>query len=186
MVNEPADPIPPTPEESGDILDAIVRMLEGEGTAPSRGVRRVRVALRRYELLTLYVETGASYKRLGAIYGISAVTVMKDIRIALDDWRANSLETAERYRSLQLARIHAMYGYYWQAAKQGDTAAGLMIIRLMTREARLLGLDAPIKIDRTDEVIRAAADVGLDGDEAIAMVEQLLAEDRANGGGKRR
>lgn len=183
MMGDELDPTPPTPPE--DILDTLVKQLEDGSNAERRPVRRVKAQMRRYELLTLYVETGASYKKLGEVYGISANTVMKDLRIALDDWREASLQQAERYRSLQLARIHAMYGYYWQASKQGDTAAGLMIIRLMTREARLLGLDAPIKIDRTDEVIAAAREVGLDGDEAVAMVEQLLAEDRANGGRKR-
>jgi hypothetical protein len=70
---------------------------------------------------------------------------------------------AEDVRALEVDRLDRLQMGLWANAIAGDVASARTVIRLMERRSRLLGLDAPTKIDATvslDEA-QAAIIVGL-------------------------
>lgn len=73
----------------------------------------------------------------------------------------------EELRERQLARLDRMWEGLSAALQSGDTDAVRAAVRLAEREARLMGLDAPTKVQVSDE---------LDG-EIEALMAQLAGKD---------
>lgn len=91
---------------------------------------------------------------------------------ALEREYAAGADTRESLRRQQLAQIDVLLGPAMRRAtgREGDNieAAVTSCVRLFDRRAKLLGLDAPLRVDRTSE---------LDA-QVEALVEQLAAEAR--------
>lgn len=97
-------------------------------------------------------------------------------------------EPAADVRALELLRLDSLLERAWRKVEAGDLAPGDFILRLMTRRAKLLGLDAPVqskvelqedfKIMPTPDLIRRVVDELLSNDERR---EALLAELAARG-----
>lgn len=85
-------------------------------------------------------------------------------------------DPADEVRRLEIERLDAMLLGVWPRARSGDDEAIATVLRIMTRRAKLLGLDAPVKKDITlrsyTEV--AAQKYGLDVAEVLAEAEQIL------------
>lgn len=60
---------------------------------------------------------------------------------------------SEEARTVELDRLDRLQRSHWNNAISGDVAATNVVLRIMDRRARLLGLDAPIKHDITVETI---------------------------------
>ena len=58
-------------------------------------------------------------------------------------------EPADQLRQLDLGRIDAMLLAIWAKARAGDYEAIDMVLKLLTRRAKLLGLDAPVRQELT-------------------------------------
>jgi hypothetical protein len=94
---------------------------------------------------------------------------------------------ADEYRQLELMRLDRLLVGLWPIAiGDGDTPPDYeaidRVIRIMQRRAKLLGLDAPVKIDVGALVRAAAKRHGLSADESRVMfdrIETFLAEQRA-------
>ena len=59
-------------------------------------------------------------------------------------------EPADELRKVELERIDAMWEKVWWQIKSGDHKAVNVLLKLMDRRAKLLGLDMPAKIAHTD------------------------------------
>lgn len=80
-------------------------------------------------------------------------------------------EARETLRAEQAARLERLLRSAWPAAVRGDAKARGDVIRLLERQARLLGLDAPVNLRVTD---------GLDGEiEALLEEMERLAREEA-------
>lgn len=77
------------------------------------------------------------------------------------------VEDAKELRTVECARLDALQAAHWRLAVGGNTKNARIILQVMERRARLLGLDAPTKVELTDDMdaqIRAlAAELGNDG-----------------------
>jgi len=89
-------------------------------------------------------EAGLSYQKIADHLGVSAPAVFKMVKSALRELNAETAETAEEVRRLELERLDE-----WQTRVAKDVQAGNVLpgidrgIRLIDRRAKLLGLDAP-------------------------------------------
>ena len=98
-------------------------------------------------------------------------SAMRAVSRALEREYAAGSDTREALRRQQLSQIDLILGPAMKRAmSNGDQveAAVTSCVRLFDRRAKLLGLDAPLRIDRTSE---------LDA-QVEALVEQLAAEAR--------
>lgn len=86
-------------------------------------------------------------------------------RIDADEWRS-----ADRARRMHIERLEMLFE---RAFKKGDLAVALKILE---RQAKVLGLDAPVKIDIESKLRAIAEAEGLDPDAAVKEVEAIMAE----------
>lgn len=130
----PAPHVEATPP--GDIGDL------AENNAPSK----LSKAERRVMALNLRT-AGHSFRVIAEELGVSVKTAYHDVADALTYLSKYERVLAEDHRAMQLARLDAMLSYVWGRVENGDTFAITTALSIMSRQARLLGLDAPIEID---------------------------------------
>ena len=96
-----------------------------------------------------YRKTGLTYAEIAERLGMrSSQTAWSAVESAL---KRTLQEPADDVRNLELGRLDAMFLPVYINACRGDLAAVNAALNIMTRRARLLGLDAPIKTEnRTD------------------------------------
>jgi hypothetical protein len=103
--------------------------------------RRVRaLALRR---------GGASYREIAGHLGVSLNTAYEDVQAELCVLDEQRKALAEETRALELARLDDMTKTATTQFRNGSVKAGEVLIRVMERRARLLGLDSPLKVAPT-------------------------------------
>src|SRR3990167_1692965 len=127
----------------------------------------------------LYLEDykhGLSYRRIGEKYGVSHQVVAGEIQQYLKELRSIGIRSVIEYRQVQMERIQAAYNALWPNVMRGRVDAINTLIRLMERESRLLGLDAPTKVDITARIQQAAEAEGIDPNEAWEIAEGIYRE----------
>ncbi|MFD5508418.1 sigma factor-like helix-turn-helix DNA-binding protein [Streptomyces sp. NPDC127051] len=88
-----------------------------------------------YELIL----AGKSYRQAAQEMGVSLGTVQR----RLEKYKAETVEVrAAELREVQHARIQAGIAANWKGYIAGDKDATTSVLRLMEREARLMGLDS--------------------------------------------
>lgn len=85
-------------------------------------------------------------------------------------------ETLEKKRELAESRLDRLLAGVWTRALRGETSAILAAIKIFERQAKLVGLDAPQKIE-TDLTVY---DGGDDIDEQVRRFAYLIAQAREN------
>ena len=86
---------------------------------------------------------------------------------------------------LELARLDVAQRAIWKKVVKGDLAAIDRLLKIMQRRAKLIGLDAPVKLDVRQMVRETAAELGLSQDEAketFEAIERMLAQERSRVG----
>jgi hypothetical protein len=78
-------------------------------------------------------------------------------------------EDVDAIRDMETERLDMLQGAYWRQAMMGDVPAGMQVLRIMERRAKLLGIDQPIR--QQVEVISYDAD-GIDSE--VARLVRLL------------
>jgi hypothetical protein len=93
---------------------------------------------------------------IGEHFGITAPSAHAMVMKGLE---ATLAEPAAELRALAVERLDHMLAAIWTAATNGDLAAQAGVLRLEERRAKLLGLDAPTKIEDVGEVADAKAEL---------------------------
>ena len=87
-------------------------------------------------------------------------------------------EPAKEVRGQELARLDRLMQTHWPAAVEGNHMATGVVLQIMDRRMRLLGLDAPQRIDITGWIRQLAEREGLDPDQAVRDAEAFVREGR--------
>jgi hypothetical protein len=105
---------------------------------------------------------GASYLEIGGALGITRQRAHQLVKASLDETWTKLGEDANQLRAMEVKRTEALLVGLWpnrQQPRYADT-----ILRILERRARLLGLDAPTRIDeRVQGVVRFEVVTGIDG-----------------------
>lgn len=118
-------------------------------------------------------KAGMTYQGIADRLGYSSVSgCYKAIRSALF---AVIKEPAEEVLTLELQRLDDMLAGLWVDARKGNVLKVDRVLKIMTRRAELLGLDAPktVKVVQ-EEAQRLASEYDLDAAEIIALAEQIV------------
>ncbi len=124
---------------------------------------------RRLKTLEL-TEQGHTCREIGSQLGVSAATVSNDLKIVLAELSERQAKQTEQWRGLEAARLDALQAGVWEKAKAGNVAALEAVLSVMTRRAKMLGLDVPVKVD-------LSAEVAFHIEEALNVLEQVLPKD---------
>ena len=118
------------------MTDPIDEYLLGDAPAPRR-LNSVQRATRRTEAIALR-RAGVPVDAIAARLKVTPRTVYTWIRDAL---AAIPREAADELRALELDRLDALFLPQYRAALKGNTRAAETCLNIMSRRARMLGLD---------------------------------------------
>jgi len=125
---------------------------------------------RRVQALDLRL-AGASYRQIAFALGVGVKTAWQDVNRALQEYLT---EPVEQIRAAEIARLDRLLMAYWQKALGGDESAAYLFLAIMDRRARLLGLDAPKRIDVTGWVRELAESEGWDVAQTVRDAEHIV------------
>lgn len=91
--------------------------------------------------------TGASYDGIGRGMGISKTRAYQLVMAGMVDLDEELKDSADRLRTLELLRLDALQYAHWPNAHIPRHVD--VILKVMERRAKLLGLDAPTKVVET-------------------------------------
>lgn len=112
---------------------------------------RIKAALRRLEAIGLRRE-GLSYSEIGDGMSVSPGRAYALVKDALERMNTECTELAEEVLVLECERLDRIQYAHWAKAMSGDYKAARVVLAVMDRRARLLGLDAPEKREYTGDV----------------------------------
>jgi predicted transcriptional regulator len=102
----------------------------------------IRAAERRAKAVELRKE-GRTFNEIAAALGVSRAAAHKMVSGAIDELNALTIDETRALRQQQLDRIGVLMAGLFAAARRGEVAKVNAAIKLMEREAKLAGLDAP-------------------------------------------
>ncbi len=138
-----------------------------------------KVTERRTKVAALRLAGEHNQYRIAVALGVSQPTIHRDF-VAIDaDWRKEWADSAEKWKTVQAERIESLLKSIWANATRvdgkGQTFYIDRAIALLDRQAKLLGLDAPTKINIIDDIRRRALEAGLDPDAAVEEASRIIA-----------
>jgi hypothetical protein len=136
---------------------------------------------RQRRVATLRLSGVSDQRRIAAELGVSQSTVSRDFADLDAAFRAAAAQDIAVAAGLDLARIEALIEPLWADAAAGVLPVVDRVVKLLGRRARLLGLEAPVRVDVRLLVRRAAERHGLSADEERVLFDRItdhLAEQR--------
>ena len=120
-----------------------------------------------------------SQRQIADAIGATKSTIARDAIAIRHEWQAQRIDAQETATAEELARLSAAEEAIWPKIIAGDLLAIDRLLRIMERRAKLLGLDAPKRIDITSRLLDLARHAGLDendAQEAVREASRLVAE----------
>lgn len=93
-------------------------------------------------------------------------------------WQERAMAKTEEWVEEELARLDQAEKSIWPGIMNGDDKAVNTLLKIMDFRSRLLGLQAPKKVDITVRIRELAIENGLDPDEAVREAQKLLRSGR--------
>ena len=129
------------------------------------GSKRAEIDARRRKALEMAL-AGASYEQIARECGWkNRSSACRAVEAAMQEWAPISAEDVRTLRDRELARLDRLQNAHWMNALRGDSRATELCLRISDRRARLLGLDAPVKVDA---VVKSGLDAEID--ELLALM----------------
>lgn len=89
---------------------------------------------------------GRGYVEIGNQLGISKSAAHRMVTQALAEARQQIEAEVHELKSEELSRLDGMLAGIWPDARKGNVGAIDRVLKIMERRAKLLGLDAPVKV----------------------------------------
>lgn len=150
--------------ETGEIVSAHGRPV-GEET---------RLADIRAECMRLRRD-GKSYRKIAAALGIDPHTAWDHVQAELRDIRERTREDTDAVRDIEIQRIDEAMDALGSGIRAGDVPSVMAMVKLQERRAKLLGLDAPTKVERTERHIVTPEEVAkMDDRDILGVLRPML------------
>ena len=123
----------------------------------------------------------ADLRQMGVTYAVIAKEVGYASPSGADHAYERALErypkeTIDRKRDLAEARLERLIAGVWTKALRGEIPALMALLKLFERQAKLLGLDAPVKTENRVEIFEGGSYI----DEQVRRFAYLIAEAQGN------
>lgn len=142
----------------------------------SRSSAKDEIAARRSTVAQLVI-AHHSLRSIADDLGVNKSTIHRDIEALRIEWQKQRLAAMDQAAAEDLQRLSAIERTLWPFVQRGDLQALDRLLKVMERKAKLLGLDAPDRIEHLlkSEAEKVAAELGLDVTEVLASAEAILA-----------
>lgn len=119
-------------------------------------------------IVNLFI-AGARPDEIARTMNLSVETVYRERRAALEVIAPLRDKAADELREVELQRLDRLQRAHWTQALEGNVGSSKIVLACIDRRAKMLGLDAPVKVDAR---VRSELD---------AQIEALVAELGAEG-----
>jgi hypothetical protein len=160
---------------------------KGRAGRPVTNAETARIAERRAEVAGMLLEH-RTYREMAQRLDCSAATITEDVTVVRAEWHERATDDYGAWLAEEMAKLHSLERVMLPQALAGQTRAVHAVLGVMTRRAKLLGLDRPERMQVTtppEEPSRTLAELfGIfDGDER-ALARVVCAQlGRGNGDG---
>lgn len=89
---------------------------------------------------------GLGFAEIASRLGIGKSQAHRYVVAGMQEARDQINAQADELRAEEVSRLDAMLSGLWPAARKGGVAAVDRVVKIMERRAKLLGLDAPVKL----------------------------------------
>jgi hypothetical protein len=117
---------------------------------------------------------GMPYHQIAEELGAEEWQVAEWVTNQLRGLRGEEVRNADVARQLHLERLDALMQANWLKAMEGNADSSTIVLRCMERSSKLLGLDAPQKVDITHRLRLMAEQEGLDYEELLAEAQSVI------------
>ena len=138
---------------------------------PKTSRRNLTRAERRRQAVELRIE-GHTFEVIGRIMGINRSNAYRLVKSELDQINKETRESAEGLRALEAMRLDSLHRAMWDKAIDGNFQAVDRVLKIMSRRAKLLGLDKPAQ-ERVVAAIKP--DDGILDDEMSEKLMEIIA-----------
>ena len=156
-------------------------------THPNRRAQEVEIEARRARVASLLLAGVSDQTRIAESVGVDRSTISRDIKHIEKQWQAAAVQDIAAAKGKDLERTDRLIAGLWDKARggqgrPGNERAAKMVLDLMQHRAKLLGLNAPDRIEDNRTVTihllaeSMAEQSGLDKDEVLAEAQRILAE----------
>ena len=114
-------------------------------------INKTQAIERRSQALQLRLQ-GLSLRQIGTALGVSASQVGRDLEAVISEKQTKALSEIELSLELELQRLDYYLERLSSAIDEGDCKAISVAVKISERRAKLLGLDAPIRLQVESEV----------------------------------
>lgn len=137
------------------------------------------IAARREQVAQL-VLARHSIRAIADDLGATKSTIHRDIIALRGEWKRERLEAMEQTADEELQRLLVAERAIWPHVITGDLGSIDRLLKIMERRAKMLGLDAPDRIEHymNEQAERMADELGIEKAEVMAGVQHLLASSR--------
>jgi hypothetical protein len=117
---------------------------------------------------------GMPYHQIAEELGVDEWQAAHWVTTQLQGLRGEEVRNADVARQLHLERLDALMQGSWPKALAGNADSATIVLRCMERASKLLGLDAPQKVDITHRLRLMAEAEGLDYEELLAEANDVI------------
>ena len=142
----------------------------------------------RRQIVAQNILAGVPYRVIADQTGVTVGTISGDFKAILKEWRVQYSHTIDEWVNLQLRRLDRMLASVWESAivsKDNPTPNLKSVqtaLKIMEQQAKIMGLNAPEKVDLTTDGKPIPANVGLI-ELDYKQMQQLVETTRSNGNG---
>lgn len=105
--------------------------------------------LKHQEQALLLRRSGLSYAAIGQRIGLSKSRAHALVQMGLEDARQQIVTQSDELRTEEISRLDGMLAKVYAKAAKGDLQAVDRVLKIGERRAKLLGLEAPVRIEAT-------------------------------------
>jgi predicted transcriptional regulator len=121
-------------------------------THPSARQSEIEREARRKRVASLLLAGVRDQTRIAEQLGTSQPTVSRDIKAIEAEWAASAVQDIAAAKGHDLERIERLIAALWGDAIKGKWLATDRVLALMQHRAKLLGLEAPERLDLSGKV----------------------------------
>lgn len=106
---------------------------------------------RRRKVASALLAGADSFSAIADQLGVNVSTISRDVKAIEAEWREAAVQDISAAKGRDLKRTDRLIGAMWTKALNGNERAAKMVLDLMQHRAKLLGLNAPAKLEHTGE-----------------------------------
>lgn len=112
--------------------------------------KKLSVLARSAEVFRRSVEEGTPMEEMAEEYGVTVTELQRGLTNDLQVFARDMAYSREIYRAVELQRLEKLQTAFWDSALAGNATDARLVLQIMEKRSKMLGLDAPKEVNIRD------------------------------------